>query len=121
MKRGYFRQYLILFLTIFCISDRLKAENNKYQNKLKCKLPQSLTKEIDSYKPILKDIQNATSNGFLHGQTYDELNTFVNKFNFRISGSKTLEHSIDYMLEKLKKNDFDNVHGEEVMVPHWVR
>ncbi|XP_011498243.1 PREDICTED: carboxypeptidase Q-like [Ceratosolen solmsi marchali] len=120
MQKRVFQKYLILCLTFLCLSD-LSALKSKNKNKSKCVLPRNLAREIDSYKPILKDIKNMTTNGFFHGLTFNELATFVNKFSSRISGSKTLERSIDYMLEKSKNMSFDNVHGEEVMVPRWIR
>jgi carboxypeptidase Q len=39
----------------------------------------------------------------------------------RLSGSASLEHAIDWILGGLKADGFANVHGEPVMVPHWVR
>lgn len=32
-----------------------------------------------------------------------------------------MENAIDYMLDTLNKDGLDNVHGEAVTVPHWVR
>jgi carboxypeptidase Q len=32
-----------------------------------------------------------------------------------------LENAIDYMLEKMEKMGLEDVHGEPVVVPHWVR
>ncbi len=39
----------------------------------------------------------------------------------RLSGSPALERAIDWMLVKMKEDGLDNVRGEPVMVPHWVR
>lgn len=54
-------------------------------------------------------------------QVYNRLATFVDTFGSRIAGSANLEHAIDYMLDELKEDKLDNVHGEEVNVTHWVR
>jgi len=42
-------------------------------------------------------------------------------FGNRIAGSTNLERAIDWVLAKMKQDGFANVHGEPVMVPHWVR
>ena len=39
----------------------------------------------------------------------------------RLAGSQSLEKAIDWLEVQLKKDGFDNVHTEPVMVPHWVR
>ncbi|KAJ8917135.1 hypothetical protein NQ315_012627 [Exocentrus adspersus] len=54
-------------------------------------------------------------------KTTGELADFVDKFGARLSGTQNLEDSIDYMLALLKEYGLDNVHGEEVTVPHWER
>lgn len=38
-----------------------------------------------------------------------------------MSGTQNLENAIDWMMAKLKEAKLDNVHGEEVSVPHWER
>ena len=52
---------------------------------------------------------------------YDRLAYFVDTFGHRLSGSESLERSIDWMLETMEAEGLDNVRGEPVMVPHWVR
>lgn len=38
-----------------------------------------------------------------------------------VLGTQNLENSIDYMLAALRKDQLDNVHGEDVMVTRWLR
>lgn len=52
---------------------------------------------------------------------WDRLAYFCDYFPARLSGSTNLERGIDWMVEQLKQDGFENVHTEEVMVPHWVR
>jgi carboxypeptidase Q len=52
---------------------------------------------------------------------WERLTYFCDHFPQRLSGSTNLERGIDWMLEELQKDGFENVHGEEVKVPHWVR
>lgn len=87
----------------------------------KCKLPDDLEREIDSYEPVVKRILDAAVNGSYRNTTWQELAHFVDKFGPRLCGSKVLEDSIDYMLGKLRNATLDNVHGEVAKVPHWVR
>ncbi|MEO6527261.1 MAG: M20/M25/M40 family metallo-hydrolase [Gemmatimonadaceae bacterium] len=42
-------------------------------------------------------------------------------FGHRLSGSDALERAIDWTLVKMRADQLENVRGEAVMVPHWVR
>ena len=53
--------------------------------------------------------------------TYDRLAYMTDTFGPRFSGSSNLESAIDWMLEAMQADGLQNVVGEEVMVPHWVR
>ncbi|CAN5544111.1 M28 family metallopeptidase [soil metagenome] len=46
---------------------------------------------------------------------------FVDRFPRRLSGSQMLEDGIDWLLERLVEGGIQNVRGQEVVVPHWVR
>jgi carboxypeptidase Q len=52
---------------------------------------------------------------------YLRLGRLVDTFGARLSGSANLEGAIDWILAEMKRDGFDNVRGEPVMVPHWVR
>ncbi|KAJ8947303.1 hypothetical protein NQ318_004555 [Aromia moschata] len=86
-----------------------------------CNLSDDLIAEIQSYQSVVNQIINATINGQFKGETYNELAIFVDKFGNRFSGSQSLEDSIDYLLELMTEYGLDNVHGEDVQVPNWVR
>ncbi|MBC8326387.1 MAG: M20/M25/M40 family metallo-hydrolase [Verrucomicrobia subdivision 3 bacterium] len=62
-------------------------------------------------------IHSATNSGF----AFQRLATMCDSFGPRLSGSPNLEKAIDWCLAEMKKDGFVNVHGEDVMVPHWVR
>ncbi|KAF7278802.1 hypothetical protein GWI33_007953 [Rhynchophorus ferrugineus] len=95
-----------------------KKDSVKYDT---CDLSQSLLNEIHSYEETANTIINTIVNGKYKGGTYKELAKFVDKFGARLSGTQNLENSIDYMLELMRANNLDNVHGEEVYIPHWIR
>jgi carboxypeptidase Q len=42
-------------------------------------------------------------------------------FGSRLSGSDALERAIDWTLARMRSDGLENVRGEPVMVPHWVR
>jgi carboxypeptidase Q len=42
-------------------------------------------------------------------------------FGSRLSGSVALERAIDWTLARMRDDGLENVRGEPVMVPHWVR
>ncbi|KAG8301149.1 hypothetical protein J6590_059554 [Homalodisca vitripennis] len=80
-----------------------------------------LSAEIASYRETVSNIFALTLTGTFKNTTYRELATFVDKFSNRPAGSENLENSIDYVLKLARNYGLDNVHGENVSVPHWVR
>jgi carboxypeptidase Q len=52
---------------------------------------------------------------------YQRLARLCDTFGPRFSGSTNLEAAIDWILAQMKQDGLENVHGEAVMVPHWVR
>src|SRR5580692_5646626 len=62
-------------------------------------------------------IDAATKSDF----AYQRLARLCDTFGPRFSGSTNLEAALDWILAEMKKDGLENVHGEEVMVPHWVR
>jgi carboxypeptidase Q len=52
---------------------------------------------------------------------YHKLASLTDKFGHRLSGSQSLEHAIDWILDQMRAEGLENVRGEPVMVPHWVR
>jgi len=62
----------------------------------------------------------------IHAATHSDfawqrLARLCDTFGPRFSGSTNLEAALDWILMEMRKDGLDNVHGEEVMVPHWVR
>jgi carboxypeptidase Q len=52
---------------------------------------------------------------------YRRLGRMVDTFGHRITGSASLEATSDWILDLMKADGLENVHGQPVMVPHWVR
>lgn len=83
-------------------------------------LPSALDAQapISSYQPVAdKIIQTALADS----SAYDRLGQLVDTFGHRLSGSKSLEQAIDWILAEMKKDGLANARTELVKVPHWVR
>lgn len=52
---------------------------------------------------------------------FQRLGELVDRFGHRFSGSESLERAIDWILSEMRRDGLDNVRGEDVMVPRWVR
>src|SRR5262249_20022410 len=52
---------------------------------------------------------------------WNKLAELADRFGNRLSGSAALEQAIDWVLSEMKRDGLENVRGEPVMVPHWVR
>ena len=70
------------------------------------------------YQPEAQRLTQAATNS-LFGFT--RLATMCDTFGPRFTGSKNLESAIDWGLAEMKHDGFQNVRGEEVIVPRWVR
>jgi carboxypeptidase Q len=68
----------------------------------------------------------AVADRLIHAATRDSaaylrLGNLVDGFGHRLSGSASLEAAIDWVLAQMKSDGLENVRGERVLVPHWVR
>ncbi|XP_076241534.1 carboxypeptidase Q-like isoform X1 [Calliopsis andreniformis] len=113
------RPVKISFFTWLLLIKFVVAVNDTNNNT--CVLPPNLIQEIDSYAPLVQSIINETLSGSFKSVTWNELADFVDKFGPRLTGTEVLEKSIDYVLNKSVDFGLENVHGEPVTVPHWVR
>jgi carboxypeptidase Q len=52
---------------------------------------------------------------------WERLSWLTDHIGHRLSGSPQLERAIAWAVEELKRDGFENVRAEKVMVPHWVR
>jgi carboxypeptidase Q len=77
--------------------------------------PVSLVEAYRNEADKIIDTALSDSSGF------DRLAYLCDTFGPRFSGSENLERALDWILETMAADSLDNVRGEEVMVPHWVR
>ncbi|MBM4185989.1 MAG: M20/M25/M40 family metallo-hydrolase [Gemmatimonadetes bacterium] len=52
---------------------------------------------------------------------WDRIAELTDRFGHRLSGSAALEHAIDWVIDRMKADGLEQVRGEPVMVPRWVR
>ena len=52
---------------------------------------------------------------------YARLAQLTDRFGHRLSGSASLEHALDWIIREMLSDGLENVRGEPVMVPRWVR
>ncbi len=52
---------------------------------------------------------------------YNRVALLTDKFGHRLSGSASLEHALDWIVAEMTRDGLQNVRGEPVMVPRWVR
>ena len=52
---------------------------------------------------------------------WERIAELADTFGPRLSGSASLERSIEWIAERMRRDGFDTVRAEPVMVPHWVR
>ncbi|MGA2298140.1 MAG: M20/M25/M40 family metallo-hydrolase [FCB group bacterium] len=103
-NKSYFKYIFTLFLFIMSITGTQAQTNNQ--------------QPLDKYKAeSLKIIFYAMKNT----EPYDRIAYMCDTYGPRLSGSKSLNEAIEWIYKELKKDGFDNVHKEDVMVPHWVR
>lgn len=72
----------------------------------------------ERYKEAADRIISESSSNII---AYNRLAYICDTFGPRLSGSKNLENSINWILKEMKKDGLHNVKGERVKVPTWVR
>ncbi len=72
----------------------------------------------DQYQPAADSIIAAA---LRDSSAWSRLAELTDRFGHRLSGSESLERAIDWIVDQMRRDGLDNVRGEPVMVPHWVR
>jgi carboxypeptidase Q len=66
-------------------------------------------------------VNRLTEAALADSAAWDRIAELTDRFGHRISGSAALEQAIDWIMERMKADGLENVRGEPVMVPRWVR
>jgi carboxypeptidase Q len=82
-------------------------------------------KRVEAPNPIQREYQ-AAADRIIAAATGDsaawnKLAELTDGFGHRLSGSDALERAIDWIIARMKSEGLENVRGEPVMVPKWVR
>jgi carboxypeptidase Q len=72
----------------------------------------------DSYRAAADRLIDAATKD---SSAWNRIAELTDTFGNRLSGSEALERAIDWTLAKMRADGLENVRGEPVMVPHWVR
>ncbi|HEX5574330.1 MAG TPA: M28 family peptidase, partial [Gemmatimonadales bacterium] len=94
---------------LLLLASSLEAQNAPYP---------SDAGAMAAYRPIADSLIDAATHD---SAAYTRLGMLVDTYGPRLSGSPALESAIDWILEQMKSDGLENVRGERVMVPHWVR
>ncbi len=76
------------------------------------------TLEIQQYEATARALMEAA---LQDSAAYRRLGELVDRFGPRPPGSRALEEAIDWILDAMRADGLENVRGEPVEVPHWVR
>ncbi len=73
---------------------------------------------VDAYR---NDADKIIDTALADSSGFERLAYMCDTFGHRFSGSENLERANDWILETMTADSLENVRGEAVMVPHWVR
>ncbi|CAG7822930.1 unnamed protein product [Allacma fusca] len=88
---------------------------------LACIGKEAISAEVRSYQSTVDTIVQLATQGAFKGKTFEDVAEFVDRFGHRITGSESLESSIDYLENLLRQNGAANIQAEDVEVPDWRR
>ena len=104
-----------LLLAMLVLGTRAGAQNDETSQP---KGQDRTVLKLSDYQPVAgKLIGAATETDFAHKRLAELCDTFGPRF----SGTTNLEAAIDWALAQMRADGLENVHGEDVVVPHWVR
>jgi carboxypeptidase Q len=67
------------------------------------------------------DAERIVAAALADSSAWRRLAELTDRFGSRLSGSRSLEAAIDWVLAQMRADGLDSVRGEPVRVPHWVR
>ena len=103
------QRLLVVAVLLGSFAPRLAAQ------KVKPAPPNAIQKE---YQGIADRIIAAAT---ADSAAWNKLAELTDGFGNRISGSEALERAIDWIISRMRTEGLENVRGEPVMVPKWVR
>lgn len=77
--------------------------------------------EGDAMAPYREAASHIIAAALADSAAWNRIAELTDTFGPRFSGTQALEDAIDWILVEMEKDGLENVRGEKVMVPHWVR
>lgn len=99
-----------VLIAVLLVPSGLSAQNRKAPSR-----PNPIQREYQAAADRIIAAATADSSA------WNKLAELTDGFGHRLSGSEALEQAIDWMLARMKAEGLENVRGEPVMVPRWVR
>ena len=84
-------------------------------------LPATLAAQAPDLAPYRADVGRILEAATTDHAAFERLAELLDGFGPRFSGTVQLEQAIDWILEEMRGDGLENVRGETVMVPRWVR
>lgn len=87
--------------------------------------PASLAQRPPAPTPLQRQYQaiadRIIARALADSAAWDRIAELTDRFGPRFSGTEALEQSIDWVMNEMRRDGLENVRGEPVMVPKWVR
>jgi carboxypeptidase Q len=85
---------------------------------LVCAAPAAAQNITTQYRAVADRITTAA---LADSAAWNRIAELTERFGHRLSGSESLERAIDWVIDRMRADGLDNVRGEPVMVPRWIR
>uniref|UniRef100_A0A914XAA4 Carboxypeptidase Q n=1 Tax=Plectus sambesii TaxID=2011161 RepID=A0A914XAA4_9BILA len=117
-----FNQRTLALIAVLCSARALVEDAEQETAYDDSRFVQPLPDWIEPFENDTKAVFTYITAGEGRGVAFDWLAELVDTFGHRYLGSAALEAAIDFTVERLKADGFDNVHTEDVPdLPHWER
>ncbi len=101
--------FFLVLISAFTLCAQEKAASGEQPNK-------AVIKEVRGYRTRIREMIRTS---LKHGQAYEHLREMCATVPKRVSGSPGAAAAVLWAKQLMERLEFDNVHLEEVMVPHW--
>ena len=103
------------FVALLCLALHLAAPTAAIAQNRRPAPPTPLQRQ---FAPVAERLIAAAT---ADSAAWNRLAELTDTYGHRFSGSASLEQAIDWVMERMKADGLQNVRGEPVMVPRWVR
>ncbi len=108
-----FRNFFLVLLVVVGLTSLCSAQLHREKEKEPLS---DVIKEVRGYRTRIREMIRTS---LKRGQAYEHLREMCQKVPKRVSGSPGAAAAVIWAKQLMERLEFDNVHLEEVMVPHW--